>query len=185
MTILLEVPYVTQLKPGFEDPTGCWYASACMVAYYFGAGPRQGVPEIHSAVLKGQGWTGFGNTQHLATGSDAAKRAMTWWGKGESEHELLAKREGLVPVPNCDNPSYAFTVEEIEKLLRAKGPIFMYWTKTSGTSTYGHASVIIGAYTDKKLIAYHDPENAPGQVMSIGNFQQQRQAWKYALMQRG
>ena len=49
-SIYLDVPFVSQL--GFGDPdkpmndkTGCWYASACMVAYFFEAGPRLGVPE--------------------------------------------------------------------------------------------------------------------------------------------
>src|SRR5882757_8873131 len=64
MAIKLIVPFVTQLdiggktvKTGFlglfkkkirgwDDWTGCWYASACMIGYYFSAGPRRGVPEI-------------------------------------------------------------------------------------------------------------------------------------------
>ena len=38
-TIRLDVPKVAQARQ-----MSCWYASACMVNYYFEAGPRQGLP---------------------------------------------------------------------------------------------------------------------------------------------
>ena len=51
----LDVPFVSQLDFGgnqhIDDPTGCWYASACMIAYSFEAGPRQGVPALYSRPL--------------------------------------------------------------------------------------------------------------------------------------
>ena len=51
----LDVPFVSQLDFGgnqhLDDPTGCWYASACMIAYSFEAGPRQGVPALYSRPL--------------------------------------------------------------------------------------------------------------------------------------
>src|SRR5476649_318411 len=102
MAIKLIVPFVTQLdiggktvKTGFlglfkkkirgwDDWTGCWYASACMIGYYFSAGPRRGVPEIF---VEGQG--------HLATGTTAA------FALEQKHHDLLAKREDLVAVANC------------------------------------------------------------------------------------
>ena len=40
MGVYLDVPYVPQTG----DPTGCWYASACMIGYFFEVGPRMGVP---------------------------------------------------------------------------------------------------------------------------------------------
>jgi len=51
MSIYLDVPFVSQLNygAGMSDPTGCWYCSAQMVAYYFEAGPR----EIYSAAAGG------------------------------------------------------------------------------------------------------------------------------------
>jgi len=39
-TILNGVPLVSQP----ENSNICWYCSACMVAFYFEAGPRQGIP---------------------------------------------------------------------------------------------------------------------------------------------
>lgn len=181
MAVTLNVNYVTQLGIGGhvagattrDDPTGCWYASACMVAYYFGSGPRMGVPELFKRKLK------FFSRQrgHYATGSDRA------FSLSPQHHDLLAQREHLEPVANCDNIKHDYKLDELEELLRTRGPIFFYWWKTHGGKTYGHASVIIGV--DSNGIIYHDPENAPNSRMSIGTFNSVRQNdWKYALMQR-
>ncbi|MDD3444906.1 MAG: papain-like cysteine protease family protein [Zavarzinia sp.] len=173
MPIRLNVPYVTQLDmggdPNADDPTGCWYASVCMIGYYFEAGPRQGLPELYARNL------GAGRTGHFATGSPQANAALA------NHHEVLARREHLSPVAHCAE-AYTYTIDEIEQLLRAHGPIFMYWMKTDGGQTYGHASVIFG--TDATGIIYHDPEKAPNSRMSIANFNSKRQTWRYALMQR-
>ena len=40
--LLLDVPLVGQMKT-----MSCWYASACMVAYYREAGPRLGLPKAY------------------------------------------------------------------------------------------------------------------------------------------
>ncbi len=175
MTYRLNVNYVSQLGPGgaggnFADPTGCWYASACMVAFYFEAGPRLGLPELYARDL------GDGRRGHFATGSPQANAILA------NHHELLARREHLAPVPHCAE-SYSYTAGEIEVHLRMGGPIFFYWMKTHGGATYGHASVIIGV--DDTRITYHDPENAPNSTMTIQAFNTNRQVWKYALMQRG
>ncbi|OHB62565.1 MAG: hypothetical protein A2168_01590 [Planctomycetes bacterium RBG_13_50_24] len=177
MAVTLNVKFVTQLGIGGhvanatprDDPTGCWYASACMVAYYFEAGPRHGVPEIFKRDLGG------GLLGHYATGSGPANHLSA------NHHDLLAQREHLEPVPNCAT-AHIYTHDELEELLRKRGPIFLYWMKTHGADTYGHASVIIGA--DTSGIIYHDPENAPNSRMSIGQFNTVRQKWKYAMMQR-
>lgn len=42
-TVKLQVPLVGQ-KVGKKGSMACWYASACMVAYYREAGPRLGLP---------------------------------------------------------------------------------------------------------------------------------------------
>jgi hypothetical protein len=177
MSIYLDVPFVSQLNygAGMSDPTGCWYCSAQMVAYYFEAGPRLGVPEIYSAAAGG----------HAATGSSeaASRLAAAIPGGTKTEHELLAERENLCPVPNCEK-IYNFSLTELEMLLRKSGPIFFYWTKTHGSSSYGHASVIIGTCNFPDRIIYHDPENAKDSKMSLSDFNLKRQKWKYAMMQR-
>src|SRR5262245_9231092 len=177
MAVLLNVPFVTQLSigghvpgsTGPNDPTGCWYASACMGAYYFEKGPRYGVPELFKQVLSG------GLMGHFATGSDEANLALA------NHHDVLAKRERLQAVPKCET-SYSYTADNLEELLRQQGPIFFYWRKWHSGSQYGHASVIIGV--DGGRIVYHDPENLPNSRMHISHFNTARQRWKYALMQR-
>src|SRR5215469_11981186 len=117
MAIKLEVPFVTQLGigshvkgvAGHDDPTGCWYASACMVAYYFEAGPRYGVPEIFKQSLSG------GLLGHYATGSGPANHLCA------NHHDLLAQREGLAPVTYCEDANHDYTLDEITGLLRARG----------------------------------------------------------------
>ena len=188
MSIKLDVPFITQLgigghvkrslmsrikgtnKPNpIDDPTGCWYASACMVGYFFEKGPRLGIPELYKKALGG------GQLGHHATGSDSALVLEA------NHHDLLAEREQLEPVPNCAT-NHAYTLDELEKLLSEGGPIFLYWTKSHGGQSYGHASVIIGA--DSKNVIFHDPEKAPNSKMKIDRFNEARQKWKYALMQR-
>ena len=186
MAIKLEVPFITQLGIGghvkrslmsrikgknrpIDDPTGCWYASACMVAYYYEKGPRLWVPELYKQALGG------GQLGHFATGSDPANKLSA------NHHELLAERENLEPVVDCET-QHTYTLEEIEQLLVSSGPIFFYWSKSHGGQSYGHASVIIGA--DNKNVIYHDPEKAPNSKMTIDRFNKVRQNWKYALMQR-
>ena len=192
MSIYLQVPYVTQLSqtPGASDPTGCWYASACMIGYYFEVGPRLGVPEIYD-----QG--------HAATGTDEATERLNqhkmrrlildFLGvpSGErddltpatDEHELLASREHLVAVPDCAT-AHNYTMVELEKYLRKWGPIFFYWMKTAGGSTYGHACVLIGTDDKDKKLIYHDPENLPNSRMTVADFNSKRQKWKYSLMRK-
>lgn len=196
MAVYLDVPFVSQLNygGGSNDYTGCWYCSACMVAYYFEQGPRMGVPELHSgsltkeqrkALSKYLGSIGQSpNVQgHAATGSDRAWGCLQLHGvTGQNEHELLAEREGLQPVPRCAD-AFDFTVVNLERILRKYGPIFFYWRKTHGGHTYGHASVIIGTRDDGTVI-YHDPENGPNSEMPIATFNTKRQKWTYAMMRR-
>src|SRR4051812_41484274 len=69
MSIQLAVPLVRQ-----SHPYECWYASACMLAYYRRPGPRLGDPSV---------W--------------GLNRGMI-----PSEFVNLAKNEGLKPVPNAN-----------------------------------------------------------------------------------
>lgn len=196
MAIKLDVPFVSQLDfgGGMNDFTGCWYCSACMVAYFFEAGPRRGVPELHSGsmtkaerkalsrYLGRQGHDPFVQG-HAATGTLRASACLQIHGvTGENEHELLARREKLEPVPRCADP-WDYSVANIDKILRKYGPIFFYWMKPHRGSSYGHASVITGCKDNGTLI-YHDPENAPNSEMHIAAFNSVRQKWKYAMMRR-
>jgi hypothetical protein len=171
MDFRLEVPYVTQLNIGghvagntaaWDDPTGCWYASACMIGYFFEQGPRRGVPEM------------FKQGHHDPLSHD--------W-----QDRLLIQREGFHVVPRSDGQR-DYTVDEIQRLLEANGPILFYWTKTSGASSYGHASVIVGVTATG--IVYHDPEfrNDGGEnlQMLIAKFNSTRlyRPGVYGLLQR-
>lgn len=180
MAFKLEVPFVSQLKYGdgtMNDPTGCWYASACMLAYFYEAGPRFGVPELHTSSIGVE----YG---HVATGSKEAKLMMNHHGlQAGQEHGLLAEREGLEPVGKCET-NHNYTVSELEDILRRKGPVFFYWMKGFGNNKYGHASVIYGVDSQPDVILFHDPENLPDQKMNIARFNERRQKWKYAMMQR-
>src|SRR6266540_698244 len=90
MSIRLRVPLVAG-RLGME----CWYASACMVAYYFEAGPRIGLPK------KWEANKGINPTL--------------------GDFTALAKAEHLVPVTALNRVR---TEPELEKLLRASGPIW-------------------------------------------------------------
>lgn len=145
----LNVPFVSQLDFGgdqhIDDPTGCWYASACMIAYSFEAGPRLGVPELYSLPLpQADGTTTIG---HWDISYDWLPTLMA--------NEHLAELDGGLPA----------SVAELDLVLRKWGPIFMPWLKTHGGNTYGHASVIIGV-TDTNVI-FHDPELAPRSELAL------------------
>lgn len=189
VAVYLDVPYCNQLSVPeacsvFNDPTGCWYCSACMIGWYFEAGPRQGVPELHTSRLSAeiQGRAGF--TGHVATGSADAAQMMQAFGGGQSEHVLLAKREHLTPLPHCAEARYAYSNAELERLLRRYGPIFFYWQKTRDGQTYGHASVLVGVRQASPDLIFHDPENAPRSSMDLSEWNAKRQRWKYSQMRR-
>jgi hypothetical protein len=147
--IYLDVPFVTQL--GFGDPknpqndwTGCWYASACMVGYYFEAGPRLGVPEKY----------------------DAAKGYHS--GMMVEEYPKLIANEHLeiISLPK----SKKWDGGALADLLKQYGPLSFGWNKTVGGKTYGHRSVLIGYDARKNEVIFHDPENAPNSRLSLADF---------------
>lgn len=185
MTILLPVPWITQSRQNYEDPTGCWYASACMLGYFFEAGPRQGLPSLYTRPLSD------GRLGHYATGSDGAVAA------NPTHHADLARNEGFEAVANCST-AYVYRLDEIEALLGQHGPIFMYWFKKNGQpihrtqrtnsdGSYGHASVIVG--TDTTGLIFHDPEyedesDGANRSLTLNDFNNSRQFWTWALMQK-
>lgn len=187
--VYLDVTYANQLPfpnscSELNDPTGCWYACACMIGWYFEVGPRQGVPEIHSSRLPPSVRARLGFQGHMATGSPEARRMMQAYGGGQSEHDLLAAREHLTSVAHCAEATYQYTHTELEMLLRQYGPVFFYWQKTAAGQTYGHASVLVGVLDRSPDLVFHDPENAPRSSMDLADFNAKRQRWQYALMRR-
>lgn len=189
MGIYLDVPFANQLmRPGqssvLNDPTGCWYASVNMVGWYFEAGPRLGVPELHTSSLPTEIRARLGFQGHFATGSREARAIMAAYHGGQSEHVLLAEREHLEPIEHCARQNYNFGGLQIETILRRYGPIFFYWMKTANRQTYGHASVLIGIGKRNSEVVYHDPENAPNSWMTLDAFNQVRQRWQYGMMRR-
>ena len=150
-SIFLDVPFVTQLGfGGPKDPqndwTGCWYASACMVAYYFEAGPRLGLPEKYDPIKR----------KHSPMSNDEYPKLMA------NEHLVL------VALPT----SKAWTAEQIPDLLRKYGPLSFGWNKTSlkTGNTYGHRSVVIGYDETSSEVQFHDPENLPNSRLGLESF---------------
>jgi hypothetical protein len=156
MGIYLDVPFVSQLGFGNksdpqDDPTGCWYCSSCMVGYYFEAGPRMGVPELHTLVV----------------GTFKDGKPMIGHHVIDDYHTpLFLARENLVAVTEPTQ----WTIKNLEEILRKWGPQVISWTKTHGGNSYGHCSVLIGVDDAKSEVIIHDPENAPNSRMSIADF---------------
>ncbi|WP_349432226.1 papain-like cysteine protease family protein [Methylomarinum sp. Ch1-1] len=156
MGYCLNVPFVTQLGIGshvkgvnpIDDPTGCWYASACMVGYSFEAGPRLGVPELYTLPLK-----------------QNAKGKVLQYGHyviNTAWMPTLKAREQLVDVDEPTNQEW--TAKALIDELKKYGPIFFGWLKTHNGQTYGHASVIVGVKNPgakNPQVIIHDPENRP------------------------
>jgi hypothetical protein len=90
MAIQLNVPLVAQMRE-----MDCWYAGACMVAYYYEAGPRLGLPAR---------W--------------AENKGIL---PDTNDFPALAKTEGLVSVVA---PNRVWTESNLTKLLQDFGPIW-------------------------------------------------------------
>ena len=176
MSVYLDVPFVTQLGFGvnksLNDPTGCWYASCCMIAYHFEAGPRLGVPELYNS---GSG--------HLPIGGGAATAALNAKGINTTSggEEIMAKREGLEPVPSLATDR---SLAALEVLMRANGPIYFAWFKTHSGQTYGHISVLIGTEDATSKVIFHDPENAANSKMSLADYNAKRMRGTYDMLRR-
>nr|WP_305909420.1 papain-like cysteine protease family protein [Methylomarinum sp. Ch1-1]MDP4522328.1 papain-like cysteine protease family protein [Methylomarinum sp. Ch1-1] len=121
MGYCLNVPFVTQLGIGshvkgvnpIDDPTGCWYASACMVGYSFEAGPRLGVPELYTLPLK-----------------QNAKGKVLQYGHyviNTAWMPTLKAREQLVDVDEPTNQEW--TAKALIDELKKYGPIFLVGLK--------------------------------------------------------
>ena len=159
----LTVPFVTQLDFGsptqpMRDYTGCWYASACMVNYYFEAGPRKGLPRLYnqSDVLTDTGNPSKTYTNNYHSAIDPG------------DFDELAANEGLEFVPLPTNNQW--TPGRLDALLREFGPLAFGWYKTANGHSYGHFSVVCGIKSGPDRVLYHDPEKAANSVMSLADF---------------
>lgn len=157
-SIYLDVPFVTQLGFGDKsdprnDPTGCWYSSACMLGYYFEAGPRLGDPSLF--------------TREVGKFKDGSKMMG---------HDVINDTTQLQKNENLTQVAYPkskeWTAAELSDLLRKWGPQLISWRKTHNGSTYGHCSALIGVNEQQKEVIIHDPENAPNTKMSLKKFNQ-------------
>jgi len=84
MALKLKVPFCRQ-RVSME----CWYASACMVAWYFEAGPRLGIPKtwVNNKGLSPQEFVRLAKNEHLIPVRGANSR----WTAASLEHLLLTK----------------------------------------------------------------------------------------------
>ena len=155
-SIYLDVPFVTQLGIGGvrDDPLGCWYAAACMVAYYFEAGPRLGIPAKFNREF---------------TASDGSKY-IGHSAASFDDYKTLMKNEHLENVDKPDGKIWSGDL--LAALLRMYGPLSFGWIKTSASSgkSYGHRSVLIGYQEKDTQVIFHDPENAPRQRMKLADW---------------
>ncbi len=141
---LLDVPYVGQFKIGGHVPeykthseqNGCWYASTCMVSYFWEAGPRLGVPAQYAA-------------------NPADPKPM-----GARYNELMTNEHfASVTLP----PDKKWTADRLMDVLGARGPCYVRrGFRVNGALTGGHAIVLIGANNIKDEIALLDPWNDAG-----------------------
>jgi hypothetical protein len=138
--ILLDVPHVGQREIGGQtghashsEQNGCWYASTCMVSYFWEAGPRLGVPE-----------------QYAANPRDPEPMG--------ARYATLKKNERFegVPLP----ASKKWTINKLYNVLENYGPCYVrrgYRNKVTGNLDGGHAVVLIGANLVEKEVCILDP----------------------------
>ncbi|NNG05153.1 MAG: hypothetical protein HKM95_13800 [Inquilinus sp.] len=146
---VLNVPYVSQVNYGNpnnpqSDPFGCWYASCCMISYFYEAGPRLGHPEAFAAGHQG-------NTSRGITGA---------------EYPQFIKNEELrqLSIPS----SKKFTADELEQALRDNGPLYTRILVAYKGGKYGHIIVVVGVIGDHVIA--HDPAKGPNQQYTLAKF---------------
>jgi hypothetical protein len=157
VAIYLDVGFESQLTFGnpadpAKDPTGCWYASLCMIGHYFEFGPRLGDPALYNRVVGT-----YRNGQQMI-GHQPASQA-DWPTILQNEHMVA------IPEPN----SRTFSAADLAGFLRIDGPLAFRWTKTAGGQSYGHVSVLIGADSRTDELIIHDPENRPNFHLSTAD----------------
>lgn len=166
MDILLDVPFVTQMKVGahaggnyYNDTTGCWYAGVCMLGYYRAPGPRMGVPAQYSITKQMRDK----NDNIIA---DTATAAEPIWAR----YDQLKTNEHLVAVDLPKDKKW--TCAALCKILQEKGPCFIRrgFLDNAGNLTGGHIIVLVGSKESTNKIIYHCPTDGPNLEMAIDNF---------------
>lgn len=138
--ILLDVPYMPQLNIGghvegfigHSEQNGCWYASTCMIGYFWEVGPRLGVPAQYA-------------------GNPTDPKPMG------ARYQELATNEHFAPVPLPSNK--AWTADGLMDVLGQYGPCYVRrgFRNSSGALTGGHAVVLVGANNGNSQVAILDP----------------------------
>ncbi len=138
--IELDVPFVSQNEIGghtghisHSEQNGCWYASTCMVSYFWEAGPRLGVP-----------------AQYEGRAQDPLPMGARY-----AELKTNEAYEG-VPLPQAKK----WTIYKLANVLEYFGPCYVrrgFRDKTTGQLTGGHAIALVGAHVGKGHVAVLDP----------------------------
>lgn len=173
--ILLDVPYVPQLNigghvPGYtghSEQNGCWYASTCMVSYFWEAGPRLGVP-----------------AQYKDNPLDPKPMGARYAELMTNEHYAS------VQLPSDKK----WTADRLMDVLGARGPCYVRrgFRNPQGQLTGGHAIALVGANNGTNQVAvldpWKDPKNPTGmRFFSVADFTDffkwdDVNAQKYSLM---
>lgn len=145
MRNLLTVPLIRQ-----DTKDNCWYASACMLAYYRSPGPRPGVPDR----------TG-GNRTRL-NGADFVR---------------LGASEGLKALPDAKR---TWTPADFGSALTAHGPLWCagrwhgepHVVVVTGVWTYKHGTRTNGTFTstEHEVVMVNDPAKAAARKVPIADF---------------
>lgn len=149
-SIYLDVPFVSKLAyfgpdNPMNDRTGCWYASACMVGYYFEAEPRPSMPENWDPV---KGHSAMKNEEYPISDGERAPCP-----RRSANEQGMGRRTDAGPVA----PVRAIVV----RLEQDLGEI---------RKTYGHRSVVIGYDDGRNEVILHDPELLPNFRLTLANF---------------
>jgi hypothetical protein len=138
--IELDVPFVSQNDIGghaghvhHSEQNGCWYASTCMVSYFWEAGPRLGVPE-----------------QYARDPSDPDPMGK--------RYVNLKRNENFEGVPLPANKKW--TAQVLMRVLGQHGPCYVrrgFRDSTTGDLVGGHAIVLVGSNITADQVAILDP----------------------------
>src|SRR5207248_8942482 len=121
--------------PGYSshsEQNGCWYATTCMVSYFWEAGPRLGVPAQYA-------------------GNPLDPKPMG------ARYDQLATNENFAPVSFPTDKKW--TADRLMDALGRYGPCYVRrgFRNAAGTLTGGHAIALIGANNFTNQAAVLDP----------------------------